>query len=48
MPPVTLLVVILAVTPFANAAAQEPPSVKVGDRVRVTHACVLNARGGMK
>ncbi len=32
----TLLVAILAFVPLASATAQEPPPVKVGDRVRVT------------
>ncbi len=32
----TILVAILAFVPLTSATAQEPPSVKVGDRVRVT------------
>ena len=32
----TILVAILAFVPLASATAQEPPPVKVGDRVRVT------------
>ncbi len=32
----TMLVAILAFVPLASATAQEPPPVKVGDRVRVT------------
>ena len=32
----TVLVAILAFVPLASATAQEPPPVKVGDRVRVT------------
>ncbi len=30
---------VLAVAPFARVTAQEPPPVKVGDRVRVSHDC---------
>ncbi len=32
----TILVAILAFVPLASATAQEPPPVKVGDRMRVT------------
>ncbi len=32
----TILVAIVAFVPLASATAQEPPPVKVGDRVRVT------------
>ena len=35
---------VLAVTPLTRVTAQEPPPVKVGDRVRVTHSCVARAR----
>lgn len=36
---VTFLVAVLAVAPFSAVTAQEPPPVKVGDRVRVSHDC---------
>ncbi len=35
----TCLVAVLAVTPLTRVTAQEPPPVKVGDRVRVSHDC---------
>ncbi len=35
----TFLVAVLAVTPLTRVTAQEPPPVKVGDRVRVSHDC---------
>ncbi len=39
----TILVAILAFVPLASATAQEPPPVKVGDRVRVTAPDVRSA-----
>ncbi len=39
----TMLVAILAFVPLASATAQEPPPVKVGDRVRVTAPDVRSA-----
>ncbi len=39
----TFLVAILAFVPLASATAQEPPPVKVGDRVRVTAPDVRSA-----
>ena len=36
MRPITFLVAVLAVAPLTRLIAQEPPPVKVGDRVRVT------------
>ncbi len=34
-----VVLAVLAVAPFTRVAAQEPPPVKVGDRVRVSHDC---------
>ncbi len=41
----TILVAILAFTPLTSATAQEPPPVKVGDRVRVTAPDVRRREG---
>ena len=41
----TILVAILAFVPLASATAQEPPPVKVGDRVRVTAPDVRRREG---
>ncbi len=43
MHPVTFLVTVLALAPLTSVTAQEPPPVKVSDRVRVT-AADLNIR----
>ena len=39
MRPITFFVAVLAVAPLTRVTAQEPPPVKVGDRVRVSHDC---------
>ena len=45
---VTFLVAVLAVAPFSAVTAQEPPPVKVGDRVRVTAPNLgINKRTGV-
>ncbi len=41
----TILVAIFAFVPLASATAQEPPPVKVGDRVRVTAPDVRRREG---
>ncbi len=49
MRPITFLLAILTVAPFASVTAQEqPPPVKVGDRVRVTAVDLrINKRTGV-
>ncbi len=44
----TILVAILAFVPLASATAQEPPPVKVGDRVRVTAPDVRRREGTVR
>ncbi len=41
----TILVAILSFVPLTSATAQEPPPVKVGDRVRVTAPYVRSREG---
>ncbi len=43
---ITLLVVVLAVTPFISVTAQQRLPVKPGDRVQVTHECSTSVRRG--
>ncbi len=47
MRPITLLVAVLAVTPFIGVTAQQRLPVKPGDRVRIT-APTLDLTGTME
>ena len=44
----TILVAILTFVPLASATAQEPPPVKVGDRVRVTASGIRKQAGRLE